>query len=55
MRWGLEGPKSMLAVRASHVSNQRDAFQEECIKTYTKHLHPHSYLPRSYTPTTLAL
>lgn len=55
MRWSQAGAEPLLTLRAVHVSEQWDAFQQQRITADCERLHPHRHLLDSYTPYTLAI
>lgn len=50
MRWSLLGATSILTLRALHVSEQWDRFQQHRIAQDRDRLHPHRHCVQSYTP-----
>ncbi len=55
MRWSQDGAESILTLRALHVSEQWDGFQQHRIDNDQELLHPYRHLLKSYTPSTIAI
>jgi hypothetical protein len=55
MRWGQDGAESILTLRALHVSEQWEAFQQHRIDNDQEILHPYRHILESYTPLAIAV
>lgn len=55
MRWCQAGAEPLLTLRAVHVTEQWDAFQEERMTSDRDRLHPHRHLLDSYHPYAIAI